>query len=110
VETLRDVIRRMLSTTNLANLPLAVAALVETLLKRGGEGDLEEGEAVIERLAATRAGDPWAPRDLTVLRRRALLAQARGDEASYRDFRDRYRDMANDLGFEGHMAWAAAMD
>src|SRR6478736_2709315 len=38
VETLRDVIRRMLSTTNLANLPLAVAALVETLLKRGGEG------------------------------------------------------------------------
>jgi hypothetical protein len=40
---------------------------------------------------------------------RALLAQAHGDEASYRDYRDRYRAMANDLGFEGHIATAAAM-
>ena len=32
-----------------------------------------------------------------------------GDEAAYRDYRDRYRDMATSLGFEGHMAWAEAM-
>ena len=25
------------------------------------------------------------------------------------DFRDRYRDMAKTLGFEGHIAWAEAM-
>jgi adenylate cyclase len=43
------------------------------------------------------------------LRLRTLLANARGDEAAYRDHRDRYRAMANELGFEGHMAWAEAM-
>ncbi len=25
------------------------------------------------------------------------------------DYRDRYRKMADELGFEGHMAWAEAM-
>ncbi len=39
----------------------------------------------------------------------ALLAEAHGDEAAYRDYRDRYRDMATSLGFEGHMKWAEAM-
>ncbi|HXO50676.1 MAG TPA: hypothetical protein VN888_06530 [Mycobacterium sp.] len=43
------------------------------------------------------------------MRLRALLARARGDEDAYRDYRDRYRDMARTLGFEGHIAWAEAM-
>jgi hypothetical protein len=38
-----------------------------------------------------------------------LLAQARGNDAAYRDLREQYRAMANDLGFEGHMAWVAEM-
>jgi hypothetical protein len=41
--------------------------------------------------------------------RRALLARAHGDTTAYPDFRDRYRDMAKTLGFEGHIAWAEAM-
>ena len=48
-------------------------------------------------------------RDVWLLRMRALLAQACGDEAAYRDYRDRYREMARSLGFEGHIAWAEAM-
>jgi hypothetical protein len=48
-------------------------------------------------------------RDIWLLRLRALLAKAHGDEASYCDYRDRYRDMARTLGFEGHTAWAEAM-
>ena len=44
-----------------------------------------------------------------VLRLRALLAKVRGDEAAYRDYRDRYRAMATSLGFEGHMKWAEEM-
>ena len=48
-------------------------------------------------------------RDIWLLRLRALLAQAHGDEVNYRDFVDRYRPMATDLGFEGHMAMAEAM-
>jgi hypothetical protein len=37
------------------------------------------------------------------------LAQAHGNAAAYTDFRDRYRDMAKTLGFEGHIDWAEAM-
>jgi hypothetical protein len=40
---------------------------------------------------------------------RAQLAHARGNHASYRAFRDRYRAMAMSLGFEGHIAIAEAM-
>ncbi len=48
--------------------------------------------------------------DIWTLRMRALLAQAQGEDAMYREYRDRYRKMATELGFEGHMAWAEAMD
>jgi hypothetical protein len=47
--------------------------------------------------------------ELPLLRLRALLAKAHGDDTAYREFRDRYRDMAKTLGFEGHIAWAEAM-
>jgi hypothetical protein len=46
---------------------------------------------------------------LVLLRLRALLARAHGDATAYAQFRDRYRDMARTLGFEGHIAWAEAM-
>ncbi len=48
-------------------------------------------------------------RDIWLLRLRALLARAHRDDAAYAQFRDRYRDMAKTLGFEGHIAWAEAM-
>ena len=48
-------------------------------------------------------------REIMLLRLRTLLARANGDETAYRDYRDRYRDMATTLGFEGHIAWAEAM-
>ena len=48
-------------------------------------------------------------RKIWLLRLRALPARAQGDEAAHRDLRDRYRDMARTLGFEGHIAWAEAM-
>jgi adenylate cyclase len=44
--------------------------------------------------------------DVTLLRLRALLARAHGDEASYRDFAQRYGAMATSFGFEGHRALA----
>ncbi|HWS92180.1 MAG TPA: cyclase, partial [Mycobacterium sp.] len=83
--------------------------LVETLLDRGAESDLVEAEAAIERLAEAATDDGLAVRDIWLLRLRALLARAHGDAAGYADFRDRYRDMAKTLSFEGHIAWAEAM-
>ena len=83
--------------------------LVETLLERGAEGDLAEAQEAIDRLANLRADDGSAMREITLLRLRALLARARGDEVAYRDLASRYRAMAESLGFEGHIAWAKAM-
>jgi len=75
---------------------------VEALLTRGGEADLQEAQTAIERLAA--APMDVADRDIWVLRLRALLAGARGDEAGYQDFSQRHRAMATKLGRLGHMA------
>jgi class 3 adenylate cyclase len=87
----------------------ATRVLVETLLERGADVDLAEAQAAITRLATAPTEDGLAARDILLLRLRALLARARGDETAYRDFRDRYRDMAKTLGFEGHIEWADTM-
>ncbi|HEY4794910.1 MAG TPA: hypothetical protein VII18_12730 [Mycobacterium sp.] len=89
--------------------PPATGVLVETLLERGTENDRAEAEAAIERLAAAPADDGLVIRDIWLLRLRVLLARAHGDTVAYRDYRDRYRAMAESLGFEGHIAWAEGM-
>ena len=90
-------------------LGAATAVLVESLLHRGSEADLREATDAVAKLAAVPTEPGFVLNEIWLLRLRALLAQAEGDEVTYRDYRDRYRKMANDLGFEGHMAWAAEM-
>ena len=92
----------------LASGILATGVLVETLLDRGAENDVAEAEAAIDRLATAPADGDLA-REIWLLRLRALLARAHGDAGTYAHLRDRYRDMARTLGFEGHIAWAEAM-
>jgi adenylate cyclase len=87
----------------------AVAVLVESLLQRGTDADTADAEAAIERLAAVPTDPGFVLHELPLLRLRALLARARGDEAAYREFRDRYRKTATSLGFEGHIQWAEEM-
>jgi hypothetical protein len=48
-------------------------------------------------------------REITLLRLRTLLSRAHGDDVAYRDLVSRYREMAESLGFEGHIAWAKAL-
>jgi hypothetical protein len=81
---------------------------VETLLERGTDGDLTEAKQAIDRLASL-SDDGSAMREITLLRLRALMARARGDDVTYRDFVSRYRAMAESLGFEGHIDWAESM-
>ena len=78
-------------------------------MARGADGDLAEAVAGVDRLAGVPTDPRFVLYEFTLLRLRALLARARGDEAAYRQYRDRYVVMANSLGFEGHMAWAEAM-
>jgi class 3 adenylate cyclase len=87
----------------------ATGVLVETLIDRGADADVVEAEAAITRLADAPADEGLVIREIWLLRLRALLARAQGDDAAYAHFRDRYRDMAKTLGFEGHIAWAEAM-
>jgi hypothetical protein len=76
-----------------------------------GQGDFEDAQAAINRLAAVPTDPGFVPDEITLLRlgARLAIARARGDETAYRDYRDRYRAMATSLGFEGHMKWAEAM-
>jgi len=89
--------------------PLATIVLVEALVQRAGDGDLEDARAAIDRLAAMPTDPGFVLHEIWLLRLRALLARGCGDELGYREYRDRYRDMAKALGFEGHIAWAEAI-
>ena len=87
----------------------ATGVLVETLLDRGTQNDVADAEAAIERLATAPADDGVVVREILLLKLRARLARAHDDAAAHTHFRERYREMANSLGFDGHVAWAEAM-
>jgi class 3 adenylate cyclase len=85
-----------------------ISTLVEALLDRGADGDVAEAEAATAALANSSV-QGLALCEIALLRLRALLARARGDDTAYRQLSDRYLAMAIDLGFEGHMALASTM-
>jgi adenylate cyclase len=87
----------------------ATNVLVDALLRSGNDADLEEARVSVERLRALPIEPGVVVHELWLLRTRALLARACGEEATYLTLRDDYRKRATDLGFEGHMAMAAAM-
>jgi hypothetical protein len=87
----------------------ATGVLVQTLLDREVDGDVAEAEAAIERLAVAPADEGLVIRDIWLLRLRALLSRAHGDDIAYRDLVGRYRAMAESLGFEGHIDWAKTL-
>jgi adenylate cyclase len=87
---------------------LTASVLVDALLQRGNDGDLDKARANVDRLSSVPIDPGFVLNEITLLRLQALLAGAE-DDPSYRELRNRYRKMATDLGFEGHMAWAEAM-
>jgi hypothetical protein len=108
ISQLRAVIDDLFRAGHLYSLE-ATGFLVETLLERDAGGDVQEAEAAIDRLAAAQGDEGLVIREIWLLRLRALRARAHGDDAAYAHCRDRYRDMAKTLGFEGHITWAEAM-
>ena len=105
----REALTDFVAAGQLGYCVLATGVLAELLLDRSDDNELDEVQLTIDRLAAAPLGDDYVLRDLVLLRLRALLARARGDEGAFRDFATRYRAMADHLGFEGHMALAEAM-
>ncbi len=109
IELARTVVEDLFHSGGSIWTALATSVLVEALLQRAGDGDLDEAESAIDQLAGAPTDPGLVLHEISLLRLRALLARARGDEAAYRDHRDRYRATATSLGFEGHMRWAEAM-
>ncbi|WP_118914174.1 ATP-binding protein [Mycobacterium shigaense] len=109
LESARHAVEHLTAAGSLMwNMP-ATAALVDVLLTRRLARDVAEAEAVIERWTSATCELGVTLHEIWSLRMRAQLARARKEESDFRDFRDRYRRKAADLGFEGHVALAAAM-
>jgi len=109
IELSRAVVKEEIDEGGVIFVPIATNALVEALLRRGTDRDIQEAQSV-DRLRTVEIEPGIVLYDIWTLKLRTLIAQAKGDDVTYRQLRDRYRKMAADLGFEGHMAWAEAMD
>ena len=109
IELARSVVDELLASGGCISSALATSVFVEALLCRGGDGDLEDAQSAMDRLAAVPTDPGFVLHEITMVQLRALLARAHGDDALYRNYRDRYRTMAISLGFEGHIARAEAM-
>lgn len=79
---------------------LAATVLVELLLQRRAEGDIDEAAATIDRLIGSSPGLDLFLRELTALRLRGLLAEAHGDTTGCREFMERFRAKSAAAGFE----------
>jgi hypothetical protein len=109
IELARHAIGEQFETGATLYLGAATSVLVESLLRRGRETDLDEAQAAIGTLAAVPTDPGFVHYELPLLRMRALLARARDDERGYRACADRYLARAQALKFEGHLATARAM-
>jgi adenylate cyclase len=109
VAVVRSVLDHEITSGGIGPPGRAAEVLVELLLERGGPSDVAAAQEAIDRLAAAPTEPGVVIYDVALLRMRALVARAEGDEAAYRDLVDRYRAMAHEIGFEGHIATAEAM-
>jgi adenylate cyclase len=109
VESARTVVTEVRETGAAIWDAHSTSVLVEALLQRSGEADLEEAHVAIDRLAAMPTDPGLVLHEICLLRLRTLLARALGDETGFRRFRDRYHALATSMGFEGQMKLADAM-
>ena len=90
----------------------ATTVLVEALLSRalGADmADLERAQRAIDRLAAVPTEPGFVLHELPVLRLRALLARAHGDQTGCRQLVERFAARAQEAEFEGCLVQAQAM-
>lgn len=109
IELAHAVVDEQFSTGDMISRGPAVTVLAESLLRRAGNGDHNAAHTAIERLAAVPTDAGFVLHEIPLLRLRAMLARAEGDEATYRSFADSYRSRASAIGFEGHIALANTM-
>ncbi len=109
IESARSIIDSLIESGEMLCRGPATMILVESLLRRGADGDIAEARAAIARLEAVPTEPGFVLHELPLLRLRALVARADGDGPGYRSLADTYRSRATQLAFEGHMALADSM-
>jgi adenylate cyclase len=109
IDLARAVVDVSMDSGEAINMSASVTVLVQSLIERGRRDDFDQAQHVIDRLAAVPVDSGFVLYDVPLMRLRALLARARGDEAAYRECAVRYRELATAYGFEGHTALAAQM-
>ncbi|WP_445170522.1 adenylate/guanylate cyclase domain-containing protein [Mycolicibacterium sp. Dal123E01] len=109
ITLMRDAVAEMLDAHRVGYCVAGTGILAEALIERGADGDLAEAQEAIARLASLRPDDESAIREVVLLRLRAILARAGADPA-YPAMIERYRASAEAHGYDGHVAWARAMD
>ncbi|HEY1841500.1 MAG TPA: adenylate/guanylate cyclase domain-containing protein, partial [Mycobacterium sp.] len=83
IELSRAVVEQEYDCWEIEFVGAAVTILVESLLARGTEADLQEAQAAIDRLAAVPTEPGFMVYQVALLGLRALLARARGEAAGY---------------------------
>ncbi|ODR17110.1 ATP-binding protein [Mycolicibacterium porcinum] len=109
IPVLRDVVNQLHEGGRVAYEAWGSSLLVEMLLDAASEDDMDEARRLLERISDLVSSLDSVILDVILLRLRALLAQSHGDDVAFRDLAARYRTMAEDLGFEGHIDWSEAM-
>jgi adenylate cyclase len=86
IEVLPAVVNDQFDTGEMIWRGPTATVLVESLLRRGADGDRDEAQAVTNRLAGVPTDPGFVLHDIPLLRLRALLAREYGDEHAYRDY------------------------
>ena len=105
----RAVVNHLFDAGEMITRAAATTVLVESLLQRGSTGDLTDAQAAIDQLAAVPTDPGFVLFEIPLLRLRALMARANGDEDRLPRVRGLLRKRANDVGYEGHIAMPKSM-
>lgn len=96
-----------------AGMPLylghATTVLVTALLGRAAAGDVTRARSAVDRLADFTGPSTVGFHELPLVRLRALVTRAEGDDTGYRRLANRYRRMAHERGYAGHVLIADSM-
>ena len=85
IELARAALDNLIASGEMTFRGAATTTLVESLLGRRTGGDIAEARAAIDTLAAVPTDPGFVMHELPLLRMRALLARAQGDQDGYRD-------------------------
>lgn len=106
MDQMRQAVSDLRDSQRIGWIVYCTATLVESLINGGDDEDLLEAEELVAHLGDLKQA---AIIDVTILRLTALLAAARGDDATYRVVVTDYRQRAKSLGYQGHSQWGSSM-